>query len=229
MKTTEQFIEFVAENILSGGKRTTAEKERAVFNEIALHADAILSLLEVALVQYEDEGGIGTEKGTHLIIPGFNSLTPEETSLFKIMHTQSGTILNFWIDANGITRLNVREPDTGNEEDGSFIQPRGTVRIEASAILEVGYVDLVELTGSGNIAQMTRHILDTEDAKFPESYEITFIFTSDVTIKHNQGGDSTILAFLLKGSVDFVGHANDTLTVKYFNDKWREISRSTAL
>lgn len=54
---------------------------------------------------------------------------------------------------------------------------------------------------------------------------ITLLFNGGVTLKHNTVGGGGSRVFLA-GAVDFVATINDTITLRYMNNAWYEVSRT---
>lgn len=79
--------------------------------------------------------------------------------------------------------------------------------------------NLFHITGATQINAITT-------ANWQAGSEVTFIFDSTPTVKHNTAGAAGTAKLLLAGSVDFSATANDTLTLRYDGTSWFEKCRA---
>jgi hypothetical protein len=108
---------------------------------------------------------------------------------------------------------------------GSIITTAGRIQgFKGADVASVGAMVL----GQGNFFVITGTTTINQIAKtdWQAGSIVTLKFNDTVTVKYAIAGDATYKPFLLSGAVDFVASINDTLTLIFDGDYWREIART---
>ncbi len=112
---------------------------------------------------------------------------------------------------------------------GSIIA--GSGRIQGFQGADVASANNLVL-GAGNVFEITgtTQINLISNLSWQNGSQITLLFTSTPTVKHNQATSGTNITIRLAGAVDFVATAGDTLTLVLSEiggtQAWREVSRA---
>lgn len=97
---------------------------------------------------------------------------------------------------------------------------------------DVASANNLVLGGDGNVFEITgtTQINLISNLLWQNGAQITLLFTSTPTVKHNQATSTTNITIQLAGAVDFVASAGDTLTLVLSEigsvQAWREVSRA---
>jgi hypothetical protein len=134
----------------------------------------------------------------------------------------------------GQITIRYRDPATGYEisfetlgqrvnsfiDFGSRVSFAKGVAVAAANDLAFGFGgNLFHITGATQINAVTTSF-------WQAGSEITLIFDSTPTVKHNTAGGAGTAVILLAGAADFVASANDVLTLVYDGTSWYETGRT---
>ena len=105
-------------------------------------------------------------------------------------------------------------------------------RLKANQGADVASANNLALGTDGNVFEITgtTQINLISNVSWKNGSQITLLFTSTPTVKHNQATSGTNITIQLAGAADFVATAGDTLTLVLCEiggtQAWREISRA---
>lgn len=129
-------------------------------------------------------------------------------------------IVRINISTGGASGANMLVLENGMVKVAGRLQPAKGANIAAANNLTLGADGtLFHITGATQINAITT-------TNWQAGSEITLIFDSTPTVKHNTAGGAGTAVLLLAGAVDFVATANDTLTLVYDGTSWFEKARS---
>lgn len=219
--TTAQIIALIDSKIKSGGRQTTAALVREVLSEMANDNDAIIALQALSLIAFDSNTALGPSLGKSLYVNGFAANSANH-SFIRILNSTQGVAWYFWVDNSGILRASRTLP--ANHNDGSFIQLSGAETIASASRLNVGYNNLVGVTGVTTVDRMETAIKGaTAGSFFPPGWEITIQWAGNFSMTHQASPSGSERGFSFLSGSDFVGVTGNTKTFKYNGTFWKEI------